>query len=116
MRALFRAVTCGLKRNLCSGTPGYSPPMSPRSRLIIAAFFALVASSSCNCGNARIVTAPDGGNPYERVAPASALAAGATVSQSQHFRLVGAVTAPAGTSSHSQNFQLKGGVVAASQE
>ena len=58
----------------------------------------------------------DAGRPYDRVAPATGTAAGATVSQSEHFRFVGAVNAPAGTSSRSQNFELRGGVVEANQE
>lgn len=87
--------------------------MSPRT-LLLSVFLAL--ASGCNCGNARIVTAPDGGNPYERFAPTSGFAAGATVSKSERFRLIGALNAPAGTSARSENFQLKGGVVEASQE
>jgi hypothetical protein len=90
--------------------------MSRRSRwslvLSVCAFF---SASGCNCGVARIVTAPDGGNPYTRNAPTSGLAAGAGVSKSQNFRLVSEVNAPAGTSSRSQNFQLKSGVVEAAQ-
>jgi hypothetical protein len=89
---------------------------SRRLWLSVATVLAIATSSSCNCGVARIVTAPDGGNPYERFAPTSGLAAGATVSKSQNFRMIGAVNAPAGTSSRSQNFQLKGGVVEASQD
>ena len=82
----------------------------------IATILVIVTSTGCNCGRARIVSSPDGGDPYSRVAPANGFAAGATVSKSQHFQLVGALNAPAGAASRSQNFQLKGGVVEASQE
>lgn len=84
--------------------------------LALAAVLALVTSSGCNCGVPRVVMALDGGNPYARFAPTSGFAAGATVSKSQNFRMVGSVNAPSGTASRSQNFQLKGGVVEASQE
>ncbi|MBL8915786.1 MAG: hypothetical protein JNM17_34125 [Archangium sp.] len=91
--------------------------MAPHSRwLIILAVFAGTSLSACNCGNSRIVNAPDGGNPYARYAPTSGLTAGATVSKSQNFKMIGAVDAPAGTSARSQNFQLKGGVVEAAQD
>ena len=90
-------------------------PMFPRAWLSIAAILAIAASSGCNCGRPRIVSSPDGGNPYTRVSPVNGLAAGATVSKSQHFQLVGELNAPAGAASRSQNFQLKGGVVESSQ-
>lgn len=90
--------------------------MSARARwLSITTVLAIVTSSGCNCGRARIVSRPDGGD-YTRVAPAHGFAAGAVVSKSQHFQLVGELNAPAGAASRSQNFQLKGGVVEASQE
>ncbi len=91
--------------------------MSPRRLwLSVAAVLAIASSSSCNCGVARVVTALDGGHAYERYAPSSGFAAGAAVSKSQNFKMIGEVNAPAGAASRSQNFQLKGGVVEASQE
>jgi hypothetical protein len=90
--------------------------MSPRTWLSIAAVLVAATSSGCNCGRSRIVSSLDAGNPYVRLSPVNGLAAGATVSKSQHFQLVGGVNAPAGASSRSQNFQLKGGVVESSQE
>jgi hypothetical protein len=58
----------------------------------------------------------DAGHPYDKVLPATALPAGATSSSSEHFQLVGDVTAPAGTSAKSQHYELHQGVVGATQQ
>jgi len=75
----------------------------------VCAVVALVAQAGCQCGG-RVTQVLEPGGAY------GGSAAGATVSQSPNFKLVGAVDAPAGVTARSPNFELRGGVVGATQQ
>ena len=77
----------------------------------LAACLAL-ATAGCDC-RGKISAVEDAGHPYDRVLPSSGLAAGATLSRSDHFLLVGELNAPAGSVSRSEHFILNIGTVEA---